>query len=76
MFHQRGVVQVPGVGEHPVHVARTKDGVVVFELRINASVISPAMEEQIVRRLSMWLDRVDPPLRVVPGGAGRPADGG
>lgn len=73
MFRDRGVVQVPSMGEHPKHVARTKDGVVVFELRINASLVSPEMEEQILRRLGLWLDRIDPPLRVVQGGAGTPS---
>lgn len=73
MFRERGVVQVPAMGEHPLHIARTKDGVVVFELRINASLVSPEMEEQIVERLRRWLDRVDPPLRVVQGGSPAPS---
>lgn len=73
MFRNRGVVQVPAVGEHPLHVARTRDGVVAFELRLNASLVSPAMEEQIVARLQMWLDRIDPPLELVQGGAPPPS---
>lgn len=74
MFRERGVVQVPAIGANPMHVARTKDGVVAFELRINACLVSPEMEEQILHRLATWLDRIDPPLRVVKGGAPLPSE--
>lgn len=74
MFRQRGVVQIPGVGEHPLHVAKTAEGVVAFEFRVNASVVSPEMERQMIARLHRWLDRIDPPLRVVQGGAAPPPE--
>jgi len=73
MSRDRGVVQVPAVGEHPLHVARTRAGVIAFELRLNASLVSPAMEEQIVARLQTWLDRIDPPLGLMRGGAPPPS---
>lgn len=74
MAGQRGVVQVPAVGEHPLHVARTRDGVIAFELRVNASVVSPQAERQMIARLHRWLDQVDPPLRLVQGGAAPPRE--
>lgn len=74
MFRDRGVFQVPAVGENAMHIGRTKDGVIAFELRVNSSAVSPDLERQMVARLSSWLDRLDPPLRVVQGSAPSRAD--
>ena len=66
MFRDRGVVQVPVVGENPRYCARTSDGQVAFDITLNAGIYSPERQERILSFLvKHLLDPVDPPLRLV-----------
>ena len=48
MFRDRGVVQVPVVGENPRFVARTSDGLVAFDITLNAGLYAPERQERIL----------------------------
>lgn len=68
MFRDRGVVQVPVVGENPRYCAKTTGGLVAFDITLNAGLYSPERQERILAFLvKHLLDPVDPPLQLVPG---------
>lgn len=66
MFRDRGVVQVPVVGENPRYCVQTSDGVVAFDITLNAAVYEPERQAKILAFLvKHLLDPVDPPLRLM-----------
>lgn len=63
MFHDRGAVQVPVVGENPRFVIKTSDGHVAFDITLNAGIYPSERHERILAFLvKHLLDPVDPPL--------------
>jgi len=69
---ERGVQQVPMAGGIVQINAMTSAGTVPVTLLIDPDSVSPELRAQMIARVHRWLDRLDPPLRLV-SGAARPA---
>lgn len=67
MFEERGVRQQPDVDGCIRIVCRCKDGSVVRSVTLSASVPEEWVAWE-VRKAEAWLNRYDPPMRVVAGG--------
>lgn len=67
MFHDRGVYQVPHCGGQVQFNLQTSRQRVPITVLIDPSDVSPEMRQQILDRLERWLDKLDPPLRLVAG---------
>ncbi len=71
----RGVQQVPVAGGL-VQVNLTRaNGKVPVTLFIDPDDVSPEIRAEIIGRARRWLDRLDPPLRLVSGAAPPPPPG-
>ena len=71
MKGNRGVHQVPVAGDLVQVNLMTSGGRVPVTFLIDPSEVSPAVRRQMIDRAQRWLDRIDPPLRLVAGS--RPA---
>jgi len=64
---QRGVQQVPIAGGQIVVNLTKADGRIPISLVIDPNDVPPEFRAQILARARRWLDRLDPPLRLVSG---------
>jgi hypothetical protein len=64
---ERGVQQVPIVGGKLAINLTTASGRVPVTLLIDPDDVPPEFRAQILARARRWLDRLDPPLRLVAG---------
>jgi hypothetical protein len=71
MFEERGVRQIPGVDGVTTIICRTKEGAVVRSITLSASCPDDWVAWEI-RKAEQWLNRYDPPLRLVSGGHREP----
>lgn len=67
MFEERGVRQQPDVDGSIRIVCRCKGGVIVRTITLSASVPEDWVAWE-VRKAEAWLNRYDPPMRLVSGG--------
>lgn len=67
----RGVVQVPEIGGAVTLLARTTGGRIVVKVTLDAAAFGAADRDYVMRRMHRWLDKIDPPLRLVSGDSPR-----
>ncbi len=65
MRNERGVHQVPMAGGLIQVNLTTTAGAVPVTFLIDPSAVSPELRRQMLERAHRWLDRLDPPLRLM-----------